>query len=165
MPKIRTLAVYPNPYLQIDQEGRPAGAVQVEPDLVRGNSSLRFVGAILKAVEIRAAEPKFGIEADHDHYFEFAPEQALVANTGYYQGLIKSGQLIAADRESWKAAGGAPADFEAPKVLLAKAKAAAIAEYVAHYGEEPEATVAHWADFLAAEKAPKRDATPVAEVK
>ena len=147
MPQPKTLRVFPNPY-HLDHEGRPSGAYPYEPDLVNGDTQLRYVGATRKSTPIGAPRPILGIskelEQPHDHTWEYSREPTTVPSTDYYHRGIRTGDLIAADLESWKLAGCDPKKFVEPEVALAKAKHAAIANHVAHYGEEPAACVHHW---------------------
>jgi hypothetical protein len=163
---LKTLLVFANPYGQLDHEGRPACAVQYEPDVINGDASLRYVGAVRSATEIAAAKPALGILAQHDLTWEFSTEPTVVASTHYYHSALRHGDLVAANPETWKAA-GLPADaYVDPKIKLARNKAAAIANWQAHYGEDPSATVEHWGDFhgspAAATKAALRFTAPTA---
>lgn len=156
MPITRVLRVYPNPYLGLDEEGRPCATVQVEPHPVLKSAGLRHIGATLIARTIRPAEERGNVPSLDEHTWEFSTEPQVVESSVYYNGMVRSGQLIAADLETWTTAGGDPREFQDPKAELARCKAVAIAEYRAAYGHEPAAIVAHWAEFLGASSAPRK---------
>jgi hypothetical protein len=145
MPKLKTLRVHPNPYLHLDHEGRPAGACPFDPDEHDG-SSLRYVGATRVTTETRREDPRRGITAQHDYTWEFSKEAVVVPATDYYRRAIRSGELLAADVETFVEAGGAREHFIEHPHALRHSKHGACARHKANHGEHPEAALAHWAD-------------------
>lgn len=159
----RPLRVLPNPYLGWGRTGEPSSAIPYEPDLVNGDTHVRYVGATPQWTEIRKAVPRSRIEADHHMRFDYQVDApTVVDNTDYYRRFIRSGELVAADLETWKLAGGDPKDFTEPKAYLAAAKAACAALYRAHYGDSCKAIDDHLAKFHA-QPAPAPAAPPAAD--
>ena len=146
MPIPRNLRVYANPYLAFDHEGRPASPVPFEPDMDNGDTHVRYVGATRHVTELRKANENLGIPALHDHAWDFSPEPQLVPNTDYYRRAVKSGELIAADVQSWTASGCDARLFAEPKTRLRYQKAGAQASHRAHHGVDSPAIEAHWAE-------------------
>lgn len=150
MPTPPTLSVYAVPYIALDHEGRPAGAFPHEPQFLGGlpaDVAVRHVGAVRTVgKELRKAQGN--LTAHHEHLFDFgdAPEPVLVENTDYYRRAIKQRELIAADVESWIAAGCERQTFVDPRLALLWARDGAQAKHVAHYGEESPHVARHWAD-------------------
>jgi hypothetical protein len=137
MAQPKTLNVVANPFCHLDHEGRPAGAAQREPNPHVHSADIFYVGAVRKFRQIDAGKPALGIAPIEEYTFEFSPDAVPVANSDYYRRLVKSRELLAADKESWVAAGADPATYVDPKTALAHAKAGAIAQHKAAHGEEP----------------------------
>lgn len=148
----KKLRVLPNPWLHIDDKGRPAGAVKVEQP---GNGSFLhgWVGArVAKVTEIeppkrvkvegRIFEQRHGI---HDLEFAHAEEPVTVNNTPYYRKKVSNGELIAFDEESAKACGISGGNFIKPETLLEKLKQDAIKQFDAENGEGAFETLADMA--------------------
>lgn len=133
----RTLKVLPNPWLYIDHKGRPAGRVPFEQP-TNGTYDPRTVGSRFadNPELVSAARKDVPLAQDvHDTVVEYAKEPVDVGNTVYYRRRIMAGELIAADRESYVAAGGRPKDFEDHQKHLDAKKAEAIAEFDLRNGE------------------------------
>jgi hypothetical protein len=140
----RTLLVWPNPFHQLDAEGRPAGVLPYEPvgNGINTFDDRRFVGATLKA-ELIETFPRGDARTNVQRtWFEYFDEPSKVPATPYYKQAIARGEIFAADEESAKLC-GITNSFLEPAPLLASAKAEALALWkrAAHEDaeEEPEA--------------------------
>ncbi len=166
----KKLRVLPNPWLHIDEKGRPAGTVRLEQP---GNGTFihGWVGAKVATVteieapkrvtvEGRIFEQRMGV-----HYITFAhaDEPVTVDNTPYYRKRVFSGDLIAFDEATALACGISGRNFAKPETLLEKLKAEAIKQFDAENGEGAFETLAD----MAAEEAEiaERVAAAVAEGK
>jgi hypothetical protein len=148
----KKLRVLPNPWLHIDEKGRPAGTVRLEQP-GDGTFIHGWVGATVatvtevepaKRVKVkgRTFEQKVGI-----HYITFAhaDEPVTVDNTAYYRKRVSSGDLIAFDEESALACGISGRNFVKPETLLEQLKASAIKQFDAENGEGAFETLADMA--------------------
>jgi hypothetical protein len=148
----KKLRVLPNPWLHIDEKGRPAGTVRLEQP---GDGSFihGWVGANVATVtevepakrikvEGRVFEQKPGI-----HYvtFRHSEEAVTVDNTPYYRKRVFSGDLIAFDEATAIACGISKASFVKPEELLEQIKAAAIKQFDSENGEGAFETLADMA--------------------
>lgn len=127
----RTLKVLPNPWLYIDHKGRPAGRVPFQQP-TNGTYDPRAVGARYadNPQLVSAARKDVPLAQDvHDLIVEYETSPVEVKNSDYYRRRIMAGELIAADRESFVAAGGRPKDFEDHQKHLETKKSEAIAEF------------------------------------
>ena len=133
--KSPTLKVRPNPWIYIDHRGRPAGRVAVEQP--KGHYDPRTVGSRIGSANLVAKAVGNSMLAHdvHDIEIEYDADPVVVANTPYYRRRIMSGELIAADRDAFTAAGGRPKDFEEHVKHVADKKAAAIAQFELENGE------------------------------
>lgn len=131
------ISVRVNPYHTIDHEGRPAGAVLRE---VEGTySSLSYVGAVMdsKVADIPGnAAPRPGEQRQlvEDRTYQFQAGDIRLPKSQYYLRAVADGSLLAADEATARAAG---IPFVPPAEALAKARAKAIADWTATYGEPP----------------------------
>lgn len=138
----KKLRVLPNPWLHIDEKGRPAGLCRLEQPN-NGTFIHGWVGvtvATVKEVEPpkrvvvsgRTFEQKAGI-----HYLTFAhtDEPITLANTPYYRKRVQCGDLIAFDEESAFSCGISGRNFVKPETLLERIKADAIKQFDAENGE------------------------------
>lgn len=164
--KPATLRVYPNPYVLLDHEGRPASAVLKDPHLDHAygsdTESRVFVGAVREPKETKAAGRH--TPAEYDYTWTFSTDPVVLPLTPYYRQHILVGDLVAADVATWKTIGQDASTFVDAKAKLAAAKDAAIGRHAREYGEDavPEETHAHWAEFHAPAKSPSAPATPPA---
>lgn len=161
------LRVVPNPYLHIDEHGRPAGAVpqghgsyrdnERHPDPLQRFEPRRHIGAERTSTRLaadrtyRVGPHKIVKHGAHDHAWSFSSEAVSVPSTVYYHRAIKAGDLFAADLKTWVAAGGDPRLFQGPDEKLAQAKEGAIARFVAMHGaDDPrlEVLLGHWGDVV-----------------
>jgi hypothetical protein len=129
MPKVQTIRVFPNPFVHVDVEGRPAGHVQREPNIRGGDPHLQWVGCKVVSAHVRKAteNPEHQIRGlqdfawwgdAHDHYWEYDTEPTEVALTAYYMRLVQHHDLFPADRESHALVFGSPEGFIDPKRRL-----------------------------------------------
>ena len=132
----RTLSVLPNPWLYIDHKGRPAARVAVEQP-VNGTYDPRTVGSSIAAAQlVSAARKDAPLSQDiHDLEIQYSKEPVEVRNTPYYRRAVMDGELVAADRDSFVAAGGKPREFEGYLEHIEKKKAAAIKQFDVENGE------------------------------
>lgn len=132
---IRTLKVRPNPWLHIGLNGQPCGVVAYEQP--SGGFDARLVGASRTNVQKIQDAPKGAPLAQELHSFdvEYSDEDVLLPNTSYYRRRIIRGELIAADKMTYIAAGGSARGFEEQGKLLEQIKAQAIREFDAANGE------------------------------
>lgn len=173
--KVRLL---PNPY-HLDHKGRPSGAVmklphggafQDDENRVGPNGKpapywapREYVGATREAKVLRpaviqrvAGVPHVTREAVHDRVWKHSSDPVVIAiedfgELVYYREHVMTGDLVAADKDTWVAFGGDPKTYRDPYKVLAELKAAAIAKHVAHHGEAsvPKETHEHFASVLA----------------
>jgi hypothetical protein len=130
----RTLRVLPNPYAALDGYGRPAGIVPCDPH--EHTPDRRFVGAHIADVVVHDDFPSHELRSNRqDTRWGFATEPVEIPRTHYYVERLREGALFPADEATARMAG---IPFESPAKRLEKAKAAALAQWVAHYGEEPD---------------------------
>lgn len=130
--QIRTLKVRANPWIghdTINNLGLPVGRVPVEQP--PGGFDPRLVGARIKrAIKVSEAPKDAPLaQESHELEIEYDTEPATVANTDYYRRRVLRGELIAADRASFTAAGGSARDFEEHQKHLDRQRTAAIAEF------------------------------------
>lgn len=162
MPPTR-LRVRANPFHTIDHLGRPAGLV---PKEVTGGptGAMSYVGARLAKTEpadIPGNEPPIKGEQRQlveVRTWEFSPDAVEVLITPYYLRAIADGDLLADDAFTASKAGIA---FVPPADALAAARAKAVANWNATYGEDP-AFVSDPAWALPAVSAPSSPKTPKA---
>jgi hypothetical protein len=164
MPK-RTLRVYPNPYVFIDHEGRPAGAFDMDP--VGHNPDAKKIGIsghTSKTIEERHAARGDDRHSLHDLVNQYSAEIQEIpdgdgvrlgasqhARMGILHGsrvkevrdekgavvqrvLELPGALICADQGTADAVG---IPFADPMAMLRAARAKAIEDWLANYGEPP----------------------------
>jgi len=118
----KLLKVFANPFGQgthcHDHLGRAHHRVQYEPDPVRGDPDLLFVGCRILATETKKADPKWRTKAEHDHSVEYATEPTTVAASAYYMRALAGWDLIPADPETHEYAFGSKDGFEDPIAKL-----------------------------------------------
>ncbi len=132
MPK--TLVVYSNPYLHVDHEGRPAGAVPTDPE--HTGTERRWVGARLcpKRTQVTKVSPDRSLhESEQNTVFSFDDEPVTVPFTHYYLERIRQGELVAANAPTALAAS---VKFEPIADVRGRAKAAASKAWKAERGED-----------------------------
>jgi hypothetical protein len=165
MPK-RYLRVYANPYTFIDPEGRPAGVYSHDPAHLPGQMHVGIVRLETTVTEKR--DPSKDTRSslmDLVHHYDGEVQEIAYApgDPGFkhYRDGLRSGDLIAADEATAKAAG---LKFEDPGEVLGRARLKAVREWTdAHDGEPPafvadEEAHAHVPDMLAGRR-PKRPGT------
>lgn len=133
---IRTLKVRPNPWTHIDSRGLPCGVVSYEQP--HGSFDARLVGAArtnVRKIQDAPAGDHLG-QAVHVFEVEYSKEDVLVPNTSYYRRRIMRGELIAADKDTYVAAGGSAKGFEEQGKLLEQIKIDAIKAFNAENGED-----------------------------
>jgi len=153
MAQPKTIRVFPNPY-HLDHEGRPSGAVLLDPvdHLAYGSDEeqRRFVGAA-RTVTVTRKATKY--EPEHlDITWEHTCEAVTLPYTQYYHARVMGGDLVCADAASWRTLGCDPATFRDPLVLLGETKARAIGRHAGEYGPDavPSETHGHWDAHLTA---------------
>lgn len=138
----KKLRVLPNPWLHIDEKGRPAGLVRLEQP-TNGTAIHGWVGATVASVDEiepakrvkvagRVFEQKHAIEY---RTFNHADQPVTVDNTPYYRKRVWSGDLIAFDQATATACGISARSFVKPETLLEQLKQAAIKQFDAENGE------------------------------
>lgn len=134
MPK-PLLAVYANPYLHLDHEGRLAGACQLDPAVAGG--FLRHIGASLDPARTKAdpereqdTDPRGG--ANLDTVWTFSGDEQCVEQTAHHLDRVRHGELFRAE-----------ADGGIPWLALADARLRAIAGWERFYGKAP-AGMSEW---------------------
>lgn len=132
---IRTLKVRPNPWIEIGPTGLPCGVVAYEQPA--GGFDPRLVGASRVNVQKLQDAPKGVPLAQEIHTFDvqYSNEDVLLPNTSYYRRRIIRGELIAADKSTYVAAGGSARGFEEQDKLLESIKSQAIRDFEAANGE------------------------------
>lgn len=163
---IRTLKVRPNPWIEIGPSGLPCGVVAYEQPA--GGFDARLIGASRVNVQKLQDAPKGVPLAQEIHTFdvEYTNEDVLLPNTSYYRRRIIRGELIAADKSTYVAAGGSARGFEEQDKLLESIKAQAIRDFEAANGEgafqaledfrkETKALAAEVAEAAKADQEPK----------
>lgn len=112
MPREQTIRVYANPYAVLDQDGRPAGAVMFDPVDHHAYASdaapRRYVGAELdteKTVVLQKAAEGSAQGDIQDTVWKFSDEAVTVPLSHYYLGLVRAGELFAADEDTAEHAG------------------------------------------------------------
>jgi hypothetical protein len=134
----RTLKVRANPWIghdTINNLGFPVGRVMVEQPA--GSFDPRLVGCRIKRAIKTSDAPKNAplAQESHELEIEYDSEPVTVVNSDYYRRRVMKGELIAADRASFVAAGGRPKDFEEHQKHLDLQKTAAITEFNERNGE------------------------------
>jgi hypothetical protein len=138
-----TLRVYPNPYVHLDHEGRPAGACPVDP--AHQPDRRAWVGASLdREKTVITDEPQAGERRSPTQVtvFAFACEVQELPASAYYLDRLRDGELIAADAATARMAGVA---FIPPRTALACARERAELAWRALYGDEPAPGLADFA--------------------
>jgi len=116
-----TLKVFPNPYKQLDHQGRPCSVLPYEPegDGVTTFDARRFVGARLQVTILKTFAPGDARQMVQDNSFVFEDEAVDVPDTAYYRTAIRQGDLIAADKVTARKAGVV---FTEPKDVLERSQ-------------------------------------------
>lgn len=156
----KRLLVVPNPFAApLDRNGRPAAAVQYDPDHV-ARGSVVYIGAerkqklIEQRPEIGATWSPTGNQQDkYEVWFEFDLNASEVVDSQYHRQRILDGELLAADLETAKHVGIKAEEFRPPVQLLEEAKAGAVKAWKDQHGEAPKG-VDSWTD-KGNEKEPK----------
>jgi hypothetical protein len=119
--KLKTLQVVCNPFAAIDHEGRCSGAFPQEP-APKGflDDQVRHVGARRVVSLLSAGDPQVRLAPEHDHAFEFTHETMKVNCSDYYARAIKSGELLAADEETYAYVFGSKLGFREPHAIIAQ---------------------------------------------
>lgn len=167
MPDI--ILALPNPYSFVDDEGRAMGAF---PHETAGPGDRRFVCAVIDEKETTYTGPPVPkgvlLERRQRTRFKFSSDPERVFLTKHYLDAFRAHPqpgLFVVDADGAAKVG---ITFVPPAEALAKARAAAIADYVAHHGHEPAFVaieagyVAHEHAFVALEVAAKAPAAPPA---
>lgn len=155
MPKI--LKVIVNRYAHIDHLGRPAAAVILDvPGAPAGRP--RYVGATFKATvvtnEQRSAIPNLN-KPKQDSWLEYVDGPVDVLDGDHHRMCLRTDELFAADRATWKLVFPGDKEFVPGEELLSRARTKAIEEWMReHDGEEPS--------FVAAEAALAKPKNPAA---
>lgn len=154
-------AFLPNPYQALDAEGFLAGACPVAEELRPGTALplRRYVGAKLHVIDgtYEKRNPGQGQQSRCKYRWEFKTEPVSIAITSpsiavFYRARTRTGEVIALPE------GG---DTSAAMVQLAKARAKAIADFHASYGEDPPTEL--WAEQFALDAEVAKVALPKAE--
>jgi hypothetical protein len=128
----RPLVVYPNPFHALDHKGRPACAVRLDPDFEVSAGERRYIGAKLTSTMTQKFHEKNhpGLAMGKGHYdrvwaFDIAPTP--IPDTHYHRDRIRDGELVAADKRTFRAAmgGGSKKKFIEPLQLLLQSREAA----------------------------------------
>lgn len=151
------LSVVPNRYIHLDHLGRPAGAVVLDagPDARPGRP--RYVGARFVAepvAEKRSDIPNLNLPKQ-DGRLEFDTGPVTVLDTDHHRQALRTGELFAADRATWKRVFPGETTFTPAADLLAAARAQAIADWQAdHDGALPSFVATEAANDVQAPPAP-----------
>lgn len=165
-----TMRVVPNPYVAVDEHGRPCGVTMLDPvdhlvyrdnpkhtDASRRWQDRQFVGTKRVSTRmtadktLRVGSVKHVTVGKHDHAWDHAIDPVEVPATNYYRRAVMSGDLYAADLATWVEAGGNPQLFQEPLEKLAQAKEGAIERFVRMHGAGDRRLpnlVSHWADKI-----------------
>jgi hypothetical protein len=105
------LQVLPNPYLQLDGFGNPAGAFAVDP---KHNPDRCYVGAMVANVEVLDSLQKGDTRAPRqDIYWKFELDEVTnIPVTDYYLEALRKGCIFPANADTAKRAGIAFKDKE-----------------------------------------------------
>jgi len=139
MAALRTLLVYPNPYLHIDAAGRPCAIVPYETKHRNDvHSSKRFVGMALKVAAGDKATTSAQQDMQETSFEVLGDDPVTVEDTPYYAKCLRDGELIAADLKTSRRAG--QMKFIEPGQALAaeKAKAQKALKDLAHEDHDDE---------------------------
>jgi len=106
----RTLRVVPNPYCALDGEGRPAGLVPKEREMVHrfANVHAGYVGGRweldpeVPPTDYGRGDPRY---PSRPVVARFDSGEVSLADTIYYRDRIRCGELIAADAETARTVG------------------------------------------------------------
>lgn len=163
MPTPTKLSVIVNRYLHLDQHGRPAAAPMLDvPGAPPGNP--RYIGATFKAeviAENRAAFPNLNLPKQ-DSWLEYVDGPVDVLDTDHHRMYLRTGEVFAADKETWRRVFPGHKEFIPGEELLARARGEAIEEWKReHDGEEPSFVVTE--AEAAAKKTTAEDTTPTTD--
>jgi hypothetical protein len=140
MPK-RVLRVYANPYTYLDPEGRPAGVYSHDPAHLPGQMHVGIARLETTVTEKRdpSKDTRSSLFDLVQHYDADVQEIAYTpGDPGFkhYRDGLRSGDIIAADEATAKAAG---LKFEEPSAVLARWRDTAIADWTRDHDGEPPA--------------------------
>lgn len=137
----RPLSAVANPYLYLDHLGRLAGACPFDWTLSAGQR--KFIGAEHDDEKTKVIVPKeagyFGDSRDHktDLVWKFSALPQEIPDSDEHRKALKSGSVFPGDLKTHVKV-GVPGEFVAYPDALAKARAAAIAQWaVDHEGDAP----------------------------
>ncbi len=137
----KRLSVFPNPYLALDHDGYPAGACQTDRMEHVGETVRSWVGAAIDEKQtfhtekLSTFEQAFRFPTQQTRFRFDLVNPTMLPVTQYYRDRVRDGELIPADAVTAKLC---EVPFVEPREALAKAKAAAIADWRARYQEAPE---------------------------
>lgn len=156
------LRVIVNRYLHLDQHGRPAAA----PLLDQGGAPPgrpRHIGAIFKATvldEKRAPIPNLNLPKQ-DSWLEFVDGAVDVPDSDHHRMCLRTGEMFAADRATWKRVFPGDKEFTPGEELLATARAEAIEEWKREHDDaDPSFVATEAAKVKVVTPAPAADTTP-----
>lgn len=138
------LRVVANPYHALDAQGRPAGAVPLDP--TRASGSVRYIGATLAATVLerwggkdRLGRPTFDPRGygRQDTTWSFSDEPVEIEDTPYHRQRLASRELFAADEATHATVFRGRVPFVPPADALAVAKADAAAAFERETGAPP----------------------------
>jgi hypothetical protein len=143
----RTLLVLPNPFIHLDEDGEPMGACPADP--VHAGKRRMWIGAELDPVRtvVEKRPPTAGKarladaddrDLDQVTKFSFVTQPVEIPMTTYYLQRIRDGELLAADRQTYRHVFGSVDGYLNPAEVVARERGMAIDRHIAHWGEPPE---------------------------
>jgi hypothetical protein len=118
--KPKTLLVFPNPYLSLDEDGHPAAFV------VRVDFRPNLVGARRGPARFKGGPPSYSYDEQPTELPDL-PE---------YRHFLRTGELIAANPATAQLA-GLPGPFREPAAVLAESAERAAKRFEEEHGEPP----------------------------
>lgn len=157
------LQVIPNPYLTLDQFGRPSGATRLDPDREVSAGQRRYIGARLASAQILAERKNDDKDSGlaptlQANRWVFRTDKPVgIPDTTYHRDRLRDGSLFAWDEGTHRRAFSEPNDppFTPPAERLARAREAVLADWRVHHDGKDPAFVAE-----EAEAAKKAEAAP-----
>ena len=148
----KALSVVANPFVcPLSPDGFPVAMVAFDPDQLPVGAPPRLIGAQLvrTIVESRANEGGRRQSRREAKVFYNLTAQAI-PDTAYHRALVRSGELLAADADTWRIVSPPKKDddrkFAAPDIRLAADASERIAEWSEAHPDEAPPVAAWFAD-------------------
>lgn len=132
----KPLRVFANPFaIPLSHRGLPVAFIQYDPEHASG--SVRYIGATIDSSLVRKEDTFSARQSRFEKRVVYDMMPQPIVDTMYHRRLVRSGELLAADRSTARRCGLDPKAFDAAKALEAARASAVEAWRAEHDDEEP----------------------------